>query len=227
MNGLNVLGFSSTGFDWWLDNNVPAQSLQHESSSWLRGFGVAHFHLCLHSPSCPRSLCVQHVEGNQNCVVFSYLKLQWHKTVQTQPALTFFFFIYLRARSVTVYSPSPLLFLNFSCWTVKSSSLWPSSLLQGAKGRDSRPSTRCWTAGRRWGKRRASTRPVQVNLCGRVLFSTRPLYTPRSSRRSSGSLFRPDTRRHKRPQSPASTWSCLTRWRCVEVSHPGQSSSGK
>ena len=93
MNGLNVLGFSSTGFDWWLDNNVPAQSLQHESSSWLRGFGVAHFHLCLHSPSCPPSLCVQHVEGNQNCVVFSYLKLQWHKTVQTQPALTFFFFL--------------------------------------------------------------------------------------------------------------------------------------
>lgn len=114
----------------------------------------------------------------------------------------------------------------FSCWTVKSCFLWPSSLLQGAKGRDSRPSTRCWTAGRRWGRRRASTRPVQVNLCGGVLFSTRLLYTPRSSRRSSGSLFRPDTRRHKRPQSPASTWSCSTRWRCVEVSHPGQSSSG-
>lgn len=68
------LDFSSTGFDWWLDNNVPVQSLQHESSSWLRGFGLAHFHLCLHSPSCPPSLCEQHIEGNQNCVVFSYLK---------------------------------------------------------------------------------------------------------------------------------------------------------
>lgn len=105
--------------------------------------------------------------------------------------------------------------------------LWLNRHLQCAKGRDSRPSRRHWTARKRWGKRHESTHPVQVNLCGHVLFSTHLLYIPRSSRRSSGSLFHPDTRRHKRPQSPASTWSCLERWRYVEVSHPGQNSSDK
>lgn len=104
--------------------------------------------------------------------------------------------------------------------------LKPSRHPQCAKGRDSLPSRRCWRVRRRWGKKRGSMRPVHVHLCGRGLSSNRLLYTPRNSRRSSGSLFRPDTRRHKGLQIPASTWSCLKRWLCVEeVSHRGLSSS--
>lgn len=170
-------------------------------------FGVAVWSTRLCPQPILSSLCVQRIEGNRCCVVSSHLKPHSPKCLlgtglQTQPVLC------------------------FSSTGATAKSLFGATFYR-AKGRDSPPSRRRWTARRRWGKRRASTRPVQVNLCGRVLFSTHLLYTPRSSRRSSGSLFRPDTHRHRCPQSPASTWSCLKRWRCVGASHPGQNSSKK
>lgn len=94
-----------------------------------------------------------------------------------------------------------------------------------AKGRGSPPSRPRWRAGRRWGRRHASRRPAPTGLCARGLSARLRPCTPRSSRRSSGSLCRRDTRRHTCHQSPASRWSCSVWWWCAETSHPAPSSS--
>ncbi len=183
------------------------------------------------SPSCPPSLYSIWRESVLCCTLIPEVTeadISAQTGLKTHTVL--FFYLQVTASGITAKSLFGVTFfinLEFLLLNCAVLLLWPSRLPVCAKGRDSLPSRRCWTARRRWEKRRASMRPVQVNLCGRVLFSTHLLYTPRNSRRSSGSLFRPDTRRHRRPQSPASTWSCLKRWRCVEVSHPGQNSSEK
>lgn len=164
----------------------------------------------------PVLLCVYSISKGISIVLYSHT---WSQRGRNHPVLSFYIQVATSGTTVqSLFGVTSLINLECRLWNC-------AVLLQCAKGRGNLPSRRCWTARRRWGKRRASMRPVRVSLCGNVLFSTRLLYTPRSSRRSSGSLFRPDTRNHKCPQSPASTWSCSKRWRCVEASHQGQSSS--
>lgn len=166
--------FSSTGFDWWLDNKVPqtasTQTLRlRVAAAWSSSFGP---HTCgVPEPGKP-------------------------ETFSTGVPVLFF------------ESPDPICLAE-----------------PAAKGRGSPPSRPRWRAGRRWGRRRASRRPAPAGLCARGLSARLRPCIPRSSRRSSGSLCRLDTRRRTCPQSPASRWSCWARWWCAEASHPAPSSS--
>lgn len=115
MNGLNVLGFSSTGFDWWLDNNVSVQSQQHKSSSWLGSLGgsSAKFRLCLHGPSCPPS--AYSVSKGISIVLCSHTWSQRVRNVCSAQAcrhsLSPLFHLQVTA-SGRVYSVLPFCFIN-------------------------------------------------------------------------------------------------------------------
>ncbi len=76
------------------------------------------------------------------------------------------------------------------------------------RGRGSWPSRLCWRARRRWGRKPGSRNPARGCWRGSVLSSSRLLYTPRSNRRSSCSLSRPDTRTGSCHRSRARTGSC-------------------
>lgn len=77
-----------------------------------------------------------------------------------------------------------------------------------------------------WGKRPGNRSPAPGRLCGYALFSRTLTCTLRSSRRSSDSLCRPDTHRHRSLRIPASTWNC-SKWPLwvVVASRRGESSS--
>lgn len=217
MNGLNVLGFSSTGFDWWLYRKIPSTEavfLTKKSAENISVFvsrqNTVHPHFVQQIKELSSDCEVTEAES---CQKMTHVSSPKHLHIQASGST---------GKKLLGVGKKQQLKAVLSCfWQQNGGKLF-------TKGRDNLPSRQCWRAKRMWEKRLWSMRPVQVDLCGAVLSSTHLLCTPQSSRRSSGSLFRPNTRTHKCPRSPASTGSCLTRWWCVEeVSHSGRSSSGK